>query len=76
MMATLEGSLRRLQTDHVDVYFNHAVNDPARLKNPEWHEFTDAGAKAGQDSFRRHVGSRRQSRPNASTRGSIAASSM
>ncbi|HMD04245.1 MAG TPA: aldo/keto reductase, partial [Candidatus Binatus sp.] len=25
MMTALEGSLKRLQTDHVDVYFNHAV---------------------------------------------------
>ncbi len=38
IMQALEGSLRRLQTDHVDVYFNHAVNDVARLKNPEWYE--------------------------------------
>src|SRR5262249_50088609 len=27
MMRSLEGSLRRLRTDYVDVYFNHAVND-------------------------------------------------
>jgi aryl-alcohol dehydrogenase-like predicted oxidoreductase len=33
MMQALEGSLPRLQTDHVDVYFDHAVNDLARLKN-------------------------------------------
>ncbi len=51
MMATLEGSLRRLQTDHVDVYFNHAVNDPARLKNPEWHEFTAQARKQGKIRF-------------------------
>src|SRR5262249_39771148 len=31
-MRALEGSLRRLRTDHVDVYFNHAVNDVARMK--------------------------------------------
>src|SRR6185436_19636491 len=36
MMSALEGSLRRLQTDYVDIYFNHAVNDVARLDNPEW----------------------------------------
>ncbi len=35
-MATLEGSLRRLRTDYVDIYFNQAVNDVQRLKNPEW----------------------------------------
>ena len=27
MMKSLENSLKRLQTDHVDVYFNHAVNE-------------------------------------------------
>src|SRR5579885_1778843 len=27
MMRALEGSLRRLQTDYVDIYFNHAVNN-------------------------------------------------
>ena len=32
IMQALEGSLRRLQTDHVDVYFNHAVNEMARLR--------------------------------------------
>jgi len=51
MMQTLNGSLRRLQTDHVDVYFNHAVNDPARLKNPEWHEFTAQARKQGKIRF-------------------------
>jgi predicted aldo/keto reductase-like oxidoreductase len=51
MMETLETSLRRLQTDHVDVYFNHAVNDPARLKNPEWHEFTAQARKQGKIRF-------------------------
>lgn len=51
MMEALEGSLRRLQTDHVDVYFNHAVNDVARLKNPEWLEFTAAARKQGKIRF-------------------------
>lgn len=51
MMTALEGSLRRLQTDHVDVYFNHAVNDPARLKNPEWHEFVADARKQGKIRF-------------------------
>jgi predicted aldo/keto reductase-like oxidoreductase len=51
MMEALEGSLRRLQTDHVDVYFNHAVNDVARLKNPEWLEFTAAARKQGKLRF-------------------------
>src|SRR5215469_3261699 len=51
MMATLEGSLRRLQTDHIDIYFNHAVNDPDRLKNPEWHEFVADARKQGKIRF-------------------------
>ncbi len=51
IMASLEASLKRLQTDHVDVYFNHAVNDIARIKNPEWHEFTEAAKKQGKIRF-------------------------
>lgn len=51
MMTALEGSLRRLQTDHVDVYFNHAVNDLARLKNPEWHEFAAQARSQGKIRF-------------------------
>ncbi|HLI79915.1 MAG TPA: aldo/keto reductase, partial [Candidatus Binataceae bacterium] len=51
IMASLEGSLRRLQTDHVDVYFNHAINDIERIKNPEWHEFTELAKKQGKIRF-------------------------
>lgn len=51
LMRALEGSLRRLQTDHVDVYFNHAVNDVARLKNPEWHAFVDDAKRQGKIRF-------------------------
>jgi len=50
-MQALEGTLRRLQTDHVDVYFNHAVNDVARLKNPEWYEFAAAAKQQGKLQF-------------------------
>ncbi|MGH7897655.1 MAG: aldo/keto reductase, partial [Candidatus Binatia bacterium] len=50
-MHALEGSLRRLRTDSVDVYFNHAVNDVARMKNPEWREFTVAAKKQGKIRF-------------------------
>ena len=52
MMRALEGSLRRLGTDHVDIYFNHAVNDVARLANPEWREFTDRAREQGKIRFR------------------------
>jgi len=51
MMTALEASLRRLQTDHIDVYFNHAVNDPARLKNPEWYEFAAQARSQGKIRF-------------------------
>jgi predicted aldo/keto reductase-like oxidoreductase len=51
MMRALEGSLRRIQTEHVDVYFNHAVNDIERLKNPEWYEFAERAKKQGKIRF-------------------------
>jgi predicted aldo/keto reductase-like oxidoreductase len=51
IMAALEGSLRRLRTDYVDVYFIHAVNDPRRLQNPEWFEFAERARKQGKIRF-------------------------
>jgi predicted aldo/keto reductase-like oxidoreductase len=51
MMARLEGSLRRLRTDHLDVHFNHAVNDIDRLDNPEWPEFTSRAKQQGKIRF-------------------------
>jgi uncharacterized protein len=51
IMRSLESSLRRLKTDHVDVYFNHAVNDVGRLQNPEWHEFVAQAKKQGKIRF-------------------------
>jgi uncharacterized protein len=51
MMQALEGSLRRLQTDYVDVYFNHAVNDVERLKNPEWYAFVESAKRQGKIRF-------------------------
>jgi hypothetical protein len=51
MMAALEGSLRRLGTDHVDVYFNHAVNDPERMRNAEWAEFVAQARAQGKIRF-------------------------
>ena len=52
MQTALEGSLRRLRTDYVDIYFNHAVNDVRRLRNPEWAEFTDRAVRDGKIRFR------------------------
>jgi uncharacterized protein len=51
LMAALEGSLERLRTDRIDVYFNHAVNDEARLTNPEWFEFADRAKAQGKIRF-------------------------
>ena len=48
MMSSLEASLKKLQTDYVDVYFNHAVNDVDRVSNPEWSEFTALAKKQGK----------------------------
>ena len=51
LMRALEQSLRRLRTDRVELYFNHAVNDVARLQNPEWQEFTTRAKKQGKIRF-------------------------
>ena len=51
IMAALEGSLKRLRTDYVDIYFNHAVNDTARLDNPEWFEFVERARQQGKIRF-------------------------
>jgi predicted aldo/keto reductase-like oxidoreductase len=51
IMRALEGSLERLQTDHVEVFFNHAVNDTDRLDNPEWHEFVELARRQGKIRF-------------------------
>jgi predicted aldo/keto reductase-like oxidoreductase len=48
LMTALEGSLRRLRTDYVDVYFNHAVNDVRRLQNPEWYAFVEHAKRQGK----------------------------
>ena len=52
LMRALEDSLRRLRTDYVDVYFNHAVNDVDRIANPEWAEFTEQAKKQGKIRWR------------------------
>ena len=52
MMQALEQSLKRLRTDYVDSYFNHAVNDVARMQNQEWWEFTALAKKPGKIRFR------------------------
>ena len=50
-MKALEGSLRRLQTDYVDVYMNHAVNDVKRVQSPEWQSFVETAKEQGKIRF-------------------------
>ena len=52
MMAALEGSLKRLQTDYVDIYFNHAVNSVDRMQNEAWASFTERAKEQGKIRFR------------------------
>ena len=52
MMRALESSLERLRTDHVDIYFNHAVNDVSRMQNAQWSEFTELAKRQGKIRFR------------------------
>lgn len=51
LMRGLEQSLRRLRTDHVDVYLNHAVDSPDRMSNPEWSEFVARAKGQGKIRF-------------------------
>jgi len=51
MMHELDASLKRLQTDHIEVYFNHAVNKKARLDNPEWYEFVSRAKQQGKIAY-------------------------
>jgi predicted aldo/keto reductase-like oxidoreductase len=51
LMRSLEASLRRLRTDRIDVYFNHAVNDVERLKSAEWLEFAEQARRQGKIRF-------------------------
>ena len=52
IMTALEGSLRRLKTDYLDVYFNHAVNRVERMRNEEWWEFTELAQRQGKIRYR------------------------
>tara|TARA_B100000686_G_scaffold232580_1_gene240190 strand:+ start:7699 stop:8883 length:1185 start_codon:yes stop_codon:yes gene_type:complete len=47
-MLSLEGSLKRLRTDYIDIYFNHSVNSISRLENTDWWEFIDKAKEQGK----------------------------
>ena len=51
LMRALEGSLRRLRTDRVELYFNHAVNDVERLKSTDWGDFVVRAKEQGKIRF-------------------------
>jgi len=51
LMTALEESLARLQTDRVEIYFNHAVNDVDRLRNDEWYAFATKAKEQGKIRF-------------------------
>ena len=51
MMRELEASLKQLRTDHIDIYFNHAVNSTRRLQNDAWFEFAELAKRQGKISF-------------------------
>ncbi len=52
IMQSLESSLKRLQTDYLDVYFNHAVNHVERMQNDAWANFTEKAISQGKIRFR------------------------
>ena len=52
LMARLEGCLRRLQTDYIDIFMNHAVNDLDVVKNPDWHAFIAKAKEQGKIRLR------------------------
>ena len=51
IMGHLEESLKRLKTDYVDVYLNHAVNDVERMKSEAWQGFVEKAKKSGKIRF-------------------------
>jgi predicted aldo/keto reductase-like oxidoreductase len=51
LMGALEASLRRLQSDRIEIYLNHAVNDVRRLQNPAWPEFVEKAKSQGKIRF-------------------------
>ncbi len=50
-MESLEGSLKRLQTDRIDIYFNHSVNSVGRIADPAWGEFIARAKEQGKIRF-------------------------
>ena len=51
LMNHLETSLQRLQTDYVDVYMCHAVNEVERISSDSWNEFIARAKEQGKIRF-------------------------
>lgn len=51
LMNHLETSLQRLQTDYVDVYMCHAVNEVERISSESWNEFISRAKEQGKIRF-------------------------
>ena len=51
MLRSLEKSLKRLRTDHVDIVQVHSVADVARIENPELHEAFRLAKERGMARF-------------------------
>ena len=52
LMKHLDTSLQRLQTDYIDIYMCHAVNDVDRLSSGSWQEFTTLAKEQGKIRYR------------------------
>ena len=55
MMESLEKSLRRLKTDYVDIYYNHAVNDRSRHGKSRMGRIYGTCQKARKNQVSGHV---------------------
>ncbi len=51
LLQTLDVSLKRLQTDHIDILKSHFIDDPSVLDNDEQYEAFEEAKKAGKARF-------------------------
>lgn len=51
LLKSLDDSLKRLQTDHIEIIKSHNITDPAVLDNPAQYEAFEEAKKAGKVDF-------------------------
>ncbi len=51
LMESLDGSLGRLKTDHVDLFFVHGISAISAMQKPEVRAFAEAAKRAGKIRF-------------------------